>query len=346
MTRLPQIIRLGRERITYFVLAFLLAAGPSLAAQAAGLTPIRIAWQPDPNTALYVARDQGIFSKMGLKPTYVEFLAAPPMFAALESKSVDIADMGTAPFIIGRTQGIKIKAVMIAVDVSGSNALIVQKGLKVTSGKDLKGLRIGAQRGTSPVYGLERFLKDSGLNMSDVKFINLTAPNVIPAFEKHQIDAAWVWSPWQNILVDSGGQRVSSNAKVKAFTPQVWAVRSEWARKHPEALKAFVKAIGAGMQVIKVDDEAAVKALSTTLNVKPSMAVQMLSENDYPTLKEQVSNTYQLSVVNGYPDGNAGLSKAIVNAENFLKSVGIINTTIKPAILIDTTPLRQAVAEK
>lgn len=332
---------LAHELLTGCVLAILLTVATSVSAWAADRTPIRIAWQPDPNSGLYVARQEHLFRKEGLEPTYIQFLAAPPMFAALKSKSVDIGDMGTAPFIIARTQGIRVQAVMIAVDVSGSNDLIVQKGLTVRSGKDLKGLRIGAQRGTTPVFGLERYLKASGLGMQDVKFINLTAPNVVPAFEKHEIDAAWVWSPWQNIIVRSGGVRVTTNAKVGAFAPQVWAVRTEWAKKHPAALRAFIKTIGMAMTKIKENPAVGVKALVSQLNVKAEMARAMQSENDYPTLAEQASKGYALSVLNGYPAANAGLSAALKNAAKFLKSVGVIDKTVQPAALVDTGPLKQ-----
>ncbi|MBE0612085.1 MAG: ABC transporter substrate-binding protein [Burkholderiales bacterium] len=331
----------GWKSLLGIAVAAVLGAGPYMTAKAADPVPIRIGWQPDPNAALYIARDTHIFSKMGLDAESIKFLAAPAMFAALQSKSIDVADMGTAPFIIGRTQGIDIQAVMIAVDVSGTNALIVQKTLKVTSGNDLKGLRIGAQRGTTPVYGLSQYLRESGLRLDDVNFVDLTAPNVIPAFRKGEIDATWVWSPWQNMLVNFGGKRITTNKKVGALAPQVWAVRTEWAREHPEALQHFIAAIGMALREVKSNHSLAVKELSTTLNLDEKTANEVLAENDYPTLQEQASKTYALSVLNGYPGSTAGLSLALKNAGNFLRSIGIVKTAVNPDEMINPVPLKK-----
>jgi taurine transport system substrate-binding protein len=333
---------LARGTLSWLACTLLMAA-PMLLAGGAGSSQaqdIRIAWQPDPNVPLYIAREKKMFEAEGLKPEYIKFLAAPPMFAALQSASVDIADMGLAPAIIGKSQGIDIKIIAIALDVSSTNVLVARKGLTVTSPKDLKGKRVGAQRGTTPYFGLVRYLESDGLSLSEVDFIDLTAPNIVPAFRKGELDAAWVWSPWQNMLVSMGGTAVTNNRNVGALAPQVWAVRRQWARDNPQQLQTFLRVLDASFQQIGSNQELAVKQLSATLNIDDLISLQILKANDYPPLKTQASAGYALSVIAGYPGGQAGLSLAVKQAADFLHAQSILKTTVSPADLVDPEPLR------
>lgn len=329
-------------RTTLICLLFVFAGpAPDVLAQGGGHTPIRIAWQPDPNVPLYLAREKNLFEKAGLQAEYVKFLAAPPMFAALQSGSVDIADMGLGPAIIGKSQGIDIKIIMVAVDVSATNVLVAQKEQTIRSGKDLRGKRIGAQRGTTPYLGLVRYLERDGLSINDIQFLDLTAPNIVPAFRQGEVDAAWVWSPWQNMLVGMGGKPIVSNQDIGAFAPQVWAVRAEWARKNPEALQRFMKVVDSAFQQIGANHDLAVKQLSTTLNVESKVASEILRTNGYPDLKTQTSVNYPLSLVAGYPGAEAGLSLATKQVAEFLYSQGIIKTKVVVDELVDPRPLKQ-----
>jgi aliphatic sulfonates family ABC transporter substrate-binding protein len=315
-------------------------------AQGPAQIPIRIAWQPNPNAPLYLAREKGWFEEAGLKPQYVQFLAAPPMFAALQSESVDIADMGLAPAIIGKAQGIDIRIVAVALDVSATNALVVQKALNVGSARDLKGKRVGAQKGTTPYFGLIRYLERDGMGLQDIQYVDVNAPNAVPAFRKGEVDAIWVWSPWQNMLVGMGGKRVVSNKDIGALAPQVWAVRAEWARRNPEALQRFLRVIDRSFQQIGANRELAVKQLAATLNVEVPVADEILSANDHPALKAQGAAGYALSPVAGHPGASAGLSLAVKRAAEFLHSQGILKTMVNADDLVDPAPLKQFLGVK
>lgn len=327
-----------------FLALMLGAAAPALAQ---GSKPvIRIAWQPDPNVPLYLARDKKLFEAAGLQVEYVKFLAAPPMFAALQSESVDVADMGLAPAIIGKSQGIDLKMIAVAVDVSATNVLVAQKKLSITSAKDLKAKRIGAQKGTTPYFGLVSYLEREGLGIRDIQFIDLTAPNIVPAFRKSEIDAAWVWSPWQNMLVSMGGNPVISNRDIGALAPQVWAVRTEWARKNPELLQKFLGVIDSGFRQIDSNRDLAVRQLSETLNIDKDIAARVLQQNEYPDLKKQGAETYPLSPLAGLEKADTGLAKATKQAAEFLHAQGIIKKPVSPQDAIDPGPLRRYLQQK
>lgn len=300
---------------------------------------IRIGWQPDPNVAFYLARDKQLFEKTGLKPQYIKFTASPPMFAALQSGSVDVVEIGLAPAIIGKSQGIDMTIFMVSVDVSNTNVLVVQPDQNVKSPADLKGKRVAALRGSTPYFGLIRYLNSAGLDLKDIEFVDLAAANVVPAFRRKEIDAVWVWAPWQNMLIGMGGKRVVSNQDVGALSPQVWAVRTEWAKNNPATLQKFLKAINGGFHAIKVDAPLAVKQLAETLNIAPDIAKQVLETNRYPDLAEQYVATDPLSLIG--KDNNGGLKSVMKQASDFLLAQGIISKPAQIDGMLDARPVQQ-----
>src|SRR5262245_3440222 len=66
--------------------------------------PIAIGHQEQPDWLLYVARDHGLFEKMGLSPTFVKFDASPQMIEHFRNGSLDLACVGSVAFLIGLSQ--------------------------------------------------------------------------------------------------------------------------------------------------------------------------------------------------------------------------------------------------
>lgn len=331
-------------KLAVLAIAVCLGAMAPVPANAEAGSPLRIGWQPDPNAAFYLARDKGLFEKAGLKPEFIKFTASPPMFAALQSKSVDIVEIGLAPAMIGRSQGINMTIFLVSVDVSNTNVLVTQPDLTVKSPADLKGKRIAALRGSTPYFGLVRYLNSGGLDIKDIEFVDLAAANVVPAFRRKEIDGAWVWSPWQNMLIGMGGKRVVSNLDVQALSPMVWAVRTEWAKNNSDALQKFLKAINGGFREIKADTPLAIKQLAETLNIDPAVAKQVLQENRYPDPAEQYATTDALSLRTS--DGKGGLKTVMKEAADFLLAQGIISKSAEIDGMIDANPVRQYLKER
>ena len=87
----------------------LLSVGSALTAPRAlaqNPLPIRIGYQDIADWLLLVARDQKLFERAGLAPTYVKFVAGAPMIEAARSGSIDVASLGSVPFLIGLSQGV------------------------------------------------------------------------------------------------------------------------------------------------------------------------------------------------------------------------------------------------
>ena len=71
------------------------------AASAQQPLPIKIGYQAVASWLLFGARTLKLYEKEGLAPTFVKFTAGAPMIAAAQSQSIDVAMVGTVPFLAG-----------------------------------------------------------------------------------------------------------------------------------------------------------------------------------------------------------------------------------------------------
>jgi ABC-type nitrate/sulfonate/bicarbonate transport system substrate-binding protein len=258
---------------------------------------------------------------------------------------VDIAEFGMPAAIIAKSQGIDIKVVAVSVDVSNTDVLVSQGDQTINSPSDLRGKRVAAVRGSSDYFGLIQYLKEGGLELKDIQYLDVSAQNIVPAFRGKELDAAWTWSPWQNMLLGLGGKRVTSNSERGVLVPDFWVVRSEWAKNNPEALQKFLKANDAGLQQVRLDKGLAINQLAETLNVDQAIASQILGDAQYPDLATQYSASHPLSLVGG-ATGDGGLKAAMKRVSGFLLSAGVISAPANIDELLDPEPVGRYVRSR
>lgn len=77
-----------------------------------------------------------------------------------------------------------------------------------------------------------------------MQILNLQPPAIIAAWQRGDIDGAYVWAPAVNALEKDGTVLTDSSqvGEWGAPTLDVWVVRKDFAEKHPDIVKAFAKA--------------------------------------------------------------------------------------------------------
>lgn len=300
---------------------------------------IKIGWQPSMEAQFYVAQDQKLFEENGLKPEYTKFTAGPPMFAAFNSGSIDVAYMGGPPSLIAMSQDLPVSIIAVEVDASNGEGLVVNAQSGIKSIEDLKGKKIAVARGSSAEAAMMTGLEKYGMDSDDVQIIDLDVTTIIPAFQKGDVDGVWVWDPWLSKLETAGGKVITTDAEVGFNMFGVWVARNEWIKENPEAAKAFITSLSDANEIISTDKEKSTKILSAVLELETKEAVGILNKVSYPTVEELLDEEYIFSMNPSTVNEGKGIVTTATMVAEFLKEKGSITEVpdvkkyINPTIL-------------
>jgi NitT/TauT family transport system substrate-binding protein len=174
------------------------------------------------------------------------FNAGPAEVEALFAGSIDAAYIGPGPAVNAflKSRG---AVVIVAGATSGGAALVVRPGVT-----DLRGLKIAdPQTGGTQDIALRTYLASKGLKVDkqgagDVTILAQENAQTLDLFKAGQIDGAWVPEPWASRLVLDGGGKVLVDEKSLwpggQFVTTNLLVRAEFLDKHPDVVKALLKA--------------------------------------------------------------------------------------------------------
>lgn len=218
---------------------------------------VKIALNPWPGYEfIYLAQEKGFFKEVGLNIQVVE-----------KSSLADVQRV----FIQGRAEGFAstmIEVVQVVgtlnkpvtvfhiADFSDGGDIIMARH-NITSVKDLKGKKVGAEIGSLGMYILALALNKHGLELSDVDFINVEQLDAKSHMASGQIDAMVTYPPFSTEIEALGGMKnifstreipgevidtISINTEELASLPRDWLDRfyQAWdrtllyAQEHPD----------------------------------------------------------------------------------------------------------------
>lgn len=214
------------------------AAFPALAED------LRIGWQQIVEPAR-VAQADGAYEKAtGAEITWSLFGGGADVIAAIASGAIDIGYVGSSPLTAAASQGLPIEAIYIVGNIAEAEALAT-KG--ITTPADLKGKKIATPFVSTAHYSLLTALKHWGIQPTEVSLLNLRPQEIAAAWERGDIDGAYIWDPVLNRIKSTGGTVIADSSDVADWggpTFDAWIVRKDYAEKHPEIVTAFVKTTG------------------------------------------------------------------------------------------------------
>lgn len=257
--------------------------------------PITIAYQTgvDPSK---VAQADGVYEKStGQAINWRKFESGSEVVAAVASGDVPIGNIGSSPLAAAASKGLPIETFFIAGVIGQSEALVVRNGANINSPADLVGKKIAVPFVSTTHYSLLAALKHWGIDVTKVQIINLRPSEISAAWERGDIDGAYVWEPALGKAKASGKVLTSSEevGQWGAPTYDLWIVRKDFAEKHPEFLTQFVKVTADEAAKYNANpkayaaDPANLDKIARLTGSKPEDIALLLSGNRYPPLKDQ-----------------------------------------------------------
>jgi taurine transport system substrate-binding protein len=293
-----------------------LAAALALLAFRADAVNVTVAYQTSAEPAKVAQADNSFAKESGASVDWRKFDSGAGVLRAMASGDVQIGNIGSSPLAVAAAQKLPIEAFLLASQLGNSEALVVKKN--ITTPKDLIGKRIAVPFISTTHYSLLAALKHWGIKPSQVQLVNLQPPAIIAAWQRGDIDGAYVWAPAVNKL-EKEGKVLTDSAEVGSWgspTLDVWVVRKDFAQQHPEIVTAFARSALDAQQAYLNSPDSWLKQsdnlskLSRLSGVPEAQVPGLVKGNTYLTAQQQVEQL-------GKP-----VNKAIVDTAQFLKAQG------------------------
>ena len=290
--------RARRHISAALALASALAAVTALPANAAGAKEVVIGYQDMVLPWRYAQEMQAVEKATGYKITYRKLGSGAEITRALASGAIQIGEAGSSPFAAALSQGVPIQIFWVADNINNAEALVARKGSDVKSLADLKGKKIGIPYVSTSHFHALVALQAAGVNAKDVKILNLRPPEILAAWERGDIDAAFVWDP---VLakIKQNGEVLTTSGQIATQTGKATfdalAVRNDFAKDNDAFLQQFVKVLGETDKRYSANpnawtaDSAEVKAIAKWSGAEPASVPDSLKLYAFVSPADQAS---------------------------------------------------------
>ena len=263
----------------------------------------------------------------GYKINWRMFGGGGDVIRAMASGDVKIGEVGSAGITAAASQGQDLKLFWILDDIADAEALVARNGSNINSVKDLKGKKVATPFVSTAHYQLMADIKSEGVDPKGVTVMNMRPPEIAAAWERGDIDAAFIWDPVLS-KVKSNGKVIATSGSIgkKGFpTFDGMVVNAAWAAKNEAFVVALVKALAKADGAYRSGqakwtvDSGEVKAVAKWTKADAKDVPEAMKLYRFPTLQEQASATWL----------GGGAAKALADTSAFLKEQGRVQE-VKP----------------
>lgn len=125
-----------------------------------------------------------------------QFSSAGDITTALASGDVPIGVLGSTGTAAAATRGVELQLFWILDNIGQSEALVAREGSGIETPADLKGKKVAVPFvSTSHFHLLVGMNKVWNVDPREVEILNLKPPQIVAAWQRGDIDAAYVWPP-------------------------------------------------------------------------------------------------------------------------------------------------------
>lgn len=290
----------------------------SLTAGAAQAVEVTVAYQTSAEPAKLAQAENRFAKQSGAQVDWRKFDSGAGVLRALASGDVQIGNIGSSPLAVAASQRLPIEVFLVASQLGSSEALVVNP--KIRTPQDLIGKRIAVPFISTTHYSLLSALQHWGIRPNQLTIVNLQPPAIAAAWQRGDIDGAYVWAPVVNAMAKTGRVLTDSGQVGQWGKPtlDVWVVRKDFAASHPQLVIAFAAStLSAQREYLKtpdawLQDEANLEVLSRLSGVPPQQVPELVKGNRYLPVAQQIDLLAQ----------GGAVARSIHDTAQFLKQQG------------------------
>lgn len=244
-----------------------------------------------------IAIAEGLFDKhfgdKGIKTNFIVFDSGVDANKALASGSIDFATMGNTNAIIALSRDLKVEMVWIHELLGKIEGLAIKNNSGIDKVEDLEGERIATPFASTSHYILLNTLKEAGIQ-DKVQLLDMQTAEIVAAWERGDIRAAYTWQPSLGKLLEDGRILVSSEDMIeKGFiTANVDVVRKEFANKYPDLVASFIACLTEAADIYRENPKQAAAIVARELQIDEEDALLQMSGSLWLTPEELLGGDY------------------------------------------------------
>jgi taurine transport system substrate-binding protein len=270
---------------------------------------------------MIVAMTSGTIEKAtGYKINWRQFESGAKVATAMASGDVQIGVIGSSPLAAALSRGLDLQLFWILDDINEAEALVVRNGAGIDKPSDLKGKKLGVPFVSTTHFHTMFALEQWGIKPNELQLLNMQPNQIAAAWERGDIDAAFVWDPALARIKQSGKVLITSgelSKKGKATFDGIAANRA-WAESHADFMVGFIKVIAAADAAFRANPAAwgptspQAKAIAAKIGGEPREIADAMRLYAYPSAEQQASPAW----LGGGQSG--GAAKALKATADFL----------------------------
>ncbi len=243
-----------------------------------------------------IARKEGYYEDLlDADVNIVSFSSGKDVNTAIASGSIDISELGTSPSALGISSGLGYSVVGIGDIIGSAESLVATADSGISDVTDLVGKKVATPFASTAHYSLLSALKLANVADTDVNLLDMEADDIYAAWQRGDIDAAYIWYPTLDNLIKEGGTVITGSdvlAEKGYVTGDLIVARDIFAEEHPELVAQFLTADLKGNEVIFNDADTAAKDVAEMLEIDATDAASQLTQFTYLTGEEQLSEQW------------------------------------------------------
>ena len=217
---------------------------------------------------VYIAQKQGFFSDEGLDVNLKKYTSGKKATQALFAVKVDISTVADLPVVFNSFERQDFCIFATFAYSYSIVKIIARKDSGIKTGTDLKGRKVGANRGTTSQFFLGIFLIHNRLSISDVEMMHIRTVDLPAALNNNEVDAISVWQPHTEKAMQLLGDKA-----IELASPEVckanfnFAAMKRFAQEHPEIVQKFLRSLDKSATFIKNEREKSLEIMTACLNL-------------------------------------------------------------------------------
>jgi NitT/TauT family transport system substrate-binding protein len=277
-----------------FAKTFAIAAAAALLAVAVRAEQVKVAYSgvSAAGTPLWLAKDEGIFTKHKIEADLITVRSAPIQVSALVSNEVQFVRGSASSMLTAAAQGAKLKILFSLFAERASYDFLVSPA--ITHPRDLRGKKIGVQDFSGLLWSLTMLsLREMGLDPQKDN-INIQAIGdstvIAQSLATGIIDGAAL-DKLQSVRLQGLGIKVLFDLSGIAFPSSPFMSAESFIQKNPQVVENFIKALIEASTMMRAQKERGLAVLQRHIK-----ADRQLAEIGYKNLLEDLTPYTFISV--------------------------------------------------